>query len=222
MNDIIILGAGGLGLEIAWLIEEINEEKKTWNLIGFMDPHPGVQGKNFLDYPVLGGYSLIEKFQDAHYVIAFGDPRLRETVIEQNKTKINKWANLYSPTVRVHKSHRIGTGVVIGRYTDLTVGCRLGNFAMLNIHVVLGHNVIIGDYSIISPNVTINGGAKIGSVCSVGANAFVRDVTIGDYVSVGASSCVVKDVESDCVVAGVPARVIHKGKPFHSVTVSER
>ena len=222
MNDIIILGAGGLGQEIAWLIEEINEEKKTWNLIGFIDSHPDVQGKHFLDYPVLGPYSLIEKYPNAYYIIAFGDPRLRERIIEQNRTKIGKWGNLYSPTTRVHKSHRIGVGVVIGRYTDLTIGCRLGNFVMLNIHVVLGHNITIGDYSIISPNVTINGGATIGKACSVGANAFVRDVIIGDYVSVGASSCVVKDVASDCVVAGFPARIVHKGKPVHSVTTSER
>ena len=39
MNDLIILGAGGLGQEIAWLVEEINEEKKDWNLIGFIDSH---------------------------------------------------------------------------------------------------------------------------------------------------------------------------------------
>ena len=93
---------------------------------------------------------------------------------------------------------------------------------MLNIHVVLGHDVTIGDYSIVSPNVTINGGAKLGNTCSVGANAFIRDITIGDFVTVGASSCVVKDVESNCVVAGVPANIIKRGKPMHSVTKTER
>ena len=89
---------------------------------------------------------------------------------------------------------------------------------MLNIHVVLGHKVEIGDFSIISPNVTINGNAKIGKSTSIGSNAFVRDVIIGDYVTVGASSCVIKPVESDCVVAGVPASVIRKGAPVHRIT----
>ncbi len=222
MKDLIILGAGGLGQEIAWLVEEINEEKKKWNLIGYMDSHPAVQNKAFLEYPVIGSYSLVTKYPDVYYVIAFGDPRVRRRVVEEVNVNKVKWANLYSPTVRIHRSHSIGNGVVIGRYTDFTVDCKLGNFVMLNIHVVLGHNVMIGDYSIVSPNVTINGGALIGHTCSIGANAFVRDITIGDYVTVGASSCVIKDVESDCVVAGVPARIIHKGKPFHSVTKSER
>lgn len=222
MNDLIILGAGGLGQEIAWLVEEINEEKKDWNLIGFIDSHPAVQNKEFIGYPVIGPYSLVTKYLNAYYIMAFGDPRVRRRIVEEVGVNKVKWATLYSPTVKIHHSHKIGTGVVIGRYTDFTVDCKLGDFVMLNIHVVLGHNVVIGDYSIVSPNVTINGGAHIGHTCSVGANAFIRDVTIGNYVTVGASSCVVKDVESDCVVAGVPARIIHKGKPVHSVTKSER
>ncbi len=223
MDDIIILGAGGLGQEIVWLIEEINEEKKKWNLIGYMDSHPAVQNKSFIGYPVIGPYTLVEKYPNAYYVIAFGDPRLRKRIVENVISNHNiKWANLYSPTVKIHPSHKIGTGVIIGRYTDLTVNCKIGNFVMLNIHVVLGHNVVIGDYSIISPNVTINGGARVGQACSIGANAFIRDITIKDNVTVGASSCVVKDIESDCVIAGVPARIIHKGKPIHSVTKSER
>jgi len=76
---------------------------------------------------------------------------------------------------------------------------------MLNIHSVLGHAVEIGDFSVVSPNVTINGEAVIGSVCYIGANAFVRNVRIGDGSTVGASSAVVKDVPPNCVVAGVPA-----------------
>lgn len=222
VKDIIILGTGGLGQEIAWLIEEINEEKKEWNLIGYIDPDPSIQNKIFLGYPVLGTDSSVTKYTNAYYVIAFGDPRLRRRVVEKVSVNNVKWANLFSPTVRIHHSHTIGNGVIIGRYTDLTVDCKIGNFVMVNIHVVLGHDVVIGDYSIVSPNVTINGEARIGHTCSIGANAFIRDVTIGDYVTVGASSCVVKDVESDCVVAGVPARIIHKGEPVHSVTKSER
>ncbi len=223
MKDIIILGAGGLGQEIAWLIEEINEEKKRWNILGYIDSHPAVQNLEFIGYPVLGPLDLIDKYKNAYYVIAYGDPKLRKRIVQSTLNIYNvKWANLYSPTVRIHSSNKIGKGVVIGRYSDLTLDCQIGNFVMLNIHVVLGHDVIIGDYTIVSPNVTINGSARVGSTCSVGANSFIRDVTINDGVTIGASSCVIRDVESDCVAAGVPVRIIHKGKPIHSVTKSER
>ncbi|MCK4446575.1 MAG: transferase, partial [Candidatus Marinimicrobia bacterium] len=36
-KDIIIIGAGGHAKEIAYLIEDINMEKKTWNLLGYID-----------------------------------------------------------------------------------------------------------------------------------------------------------------------------------------
>jgi sugar O-acyltransferase (sialic acid O-acetyltransferase NeuD family) len=222
MKNIIILGAGGLGKEIAWLIEEINETKIEWEILGFLDSHPSVVNMELLGYKVLGPFEDAHKYPDAYFIIAFGDPRMRENVIQLVSQFDVKWATLISPTVRVHKSNKLGIGVVIGRNTDLTVECTIGNHVMLNIHVVLGHKVEIGDFSIISPNVLLNGDAKIGKCCSIGANAFVRDVVIGDYVTVGASSCVIKPVESDCVVAGVPAVVIRKGAPVHSVTKSLR
>lgn len=222
LKEIIILGAGGLGQEIAWLIEEINENKETWKILGYLDSHPSVQGLTIAEYPVLGTFEDSQKYQNCFFVVAFGDPRKRKETVELVSQYNVKWATLISPTVRVHKSNKIGKGVVIGRYSDLTLGCELGDFVMLNIHVVIGHDVKIGKYSIISPNTTINGSARIGSTCSIGANAFIRDVNIGDFVTVGSSSCVVKDIESNCVIAGVPAKILHKGAPVNSVTKSLR
>ena len=37
MKDIVIIGAGGIGREVAWIIEEINEVNSTWNIVGFVD-----------------------------------------------------------------------------------------------------------------------------------------------------------------------------------------
>lgn len=43
----------------------------------------------------------------------------------------------------------------------------------------------------------INAGSKI-----------IGPVRIGDYVEIGANTVVVKDVPSNCVVAGIPARIL--------------
>lgn len=222
MNNIVIVGAGALGQELAWLIEEINDNKLTWNIRGFLDDFAFINNKEVLGYPVLGKYDDFKSFLDCHFIVGFGDASLREKVIKNMNLKDVKWATLISPTVRVHHSNKIGKGVVIGRYTDLTVNCTLEDFVMLNIHVVLGHEVSVGMYSIISPNVTVNGGGKIGRACQIGSNAFVREVSVGDYSIVGASSCVVKDVEPNSIVAGVPAKVIKIGRPNTSISRSER
>lgn len=222
MKDIIIIGAGALGQEVCWLIEEINDLEKTWNILGFLDDFGYKNSKSFMDYKCLGMVSDAHKFKDAYFVIAYGDPRLRESQFKKMGGNDYKWATLISPTVRVHKSVKIGKGVVIGRNTDLTVNCILKDFTYLNIHVVLGHEVEIGEFSIISPNSTINGGGVIGKCCQVGANSFIKDVVVGDYSTVGASSCVIKPVEEYSVVTGVPAKLLHKGVPNKSISRDAR
>ncbi len=51
----------------------------------------------------------------------------------------------------------------------------------------------------------------IGDFVWIGGGAIIcPGVTIGDRVTVAAGAVVVKDVESDVVVAGVPARVVKR------------
>lgn len=222
MRDLVILGAGGLGSEIAWLVEEINDFSPSWRILGFLDNDPGLTGKSFLGYPVLGTDDDAHLFPEAGFVLGVGDPGLRRRVVERIGPIASHWPTLVSPTVRLHKSNTLGMGVVVGRLADMTIDCVIEDFVMINIHAVLGHAVHVGRYSIIDPNVTINGEGRIGAGCLVGANSFIRDVTVGDDVTIGAGAVVVKDVPGDCVVGGVPARVIRAGRPVHGLTKSER
>jgi acetyltransferase-like isoleucine patch superfamily enzyme len=49
----------------------------------------------------------------------------------------------------------------------------------------------------------------IGKQCFIGANSIILPgISIGDHVIVGAGSIVTKDVKSNCIVAGNPAKII--------------
>lgn len=53
---------------------------------------------------------------------------------------------------------------------------------------------------------------RIGQKCFIGSNAIIMPgVTIGDEVIVGSGAVVTKDVPSNCIVAGNPAKVIKQG-----------
>ena len=56
----------------------------------------------------------------------------------------------------------------------------------------------------------INKKTKIGDNCLMGTC-----VAIGDNVVVGANSVVVKDVPPNCIVAGVPAKIIKESINMH-------
>lgn len=52
----------------------------------------------------------------------------------------------------------------------------------------------------------------IGKKCFIGANAIIMaGVKIGDQVIVGSGAIVTKDVPSNCIVAGNPAKIIKSG-----------
>jgi len=75
--------------------------------------------------------------------------------------------------------------------------------------VQVAHNVIIGERSIITAHVEISGSVTIGNDCWVAPNVSIREkITIGDNVLIGIGSVVVKNIESNLVVAGAPARPI--------------
>lgn len=63
MRDIVIIGAGGIGREVAWIIEEINKVKPTWNIIGFADENSEMWDKELNGYRVLGGFEALDKLE---------------------------------------------------------------------------------------------------------------------------------------------------------------
>jgi acetyltransferase-like isoleucine patch superfamily enzyme len=58
----------------------------------------------------------------------------------------------------------------------------------------------------------LNTNTYIGKRCFIGANAIIMaGIKIGDEVIVGSGAIVTKDVPSNCIVAGNPAKIIKTG-----------
>ena len=85
-------------------------------------------------------------------------------------------------------------------------------------YVVVPSNTVIGDHCRLRPGVVIgkrdlsdntSGGCVIGSHVEFGVGAkILGPLTIGDNVIIGANAVVTKDVPSNSIVAGAPARVL--------------
>jgi len=97
----------------------------------------------------------------------------------------------------------IGEGFVLHHATGLVLNSKVE----LGANVTLNHNTTIGNKTTIQGEDL--GSPKIGDNVTVGPNSvIIGPITIGDNVIIGAGSVVVKDVPSNSIVAGNPARVI--------------
>jgi serine O-acetyltransferase len=83
--------------------------------------------------------------------------------------------------------------------------------------VVVGETAVIGDFVTLFQGVTLGGTGKergkrhptLGNHVVVGAGAKVLgNITIGDFVKIGANSVVLRSVPSNSTVIGIPGRII--------------
>ena len=108
---------------------------------------------------------------------------------------VNVWGMDIGPGCAISFSARLDKsyprGIHIGEGTAINFGA-----------VVLTHDTPRG----------VHADTWIGKQCNIGANSIIMaGVRVGDNCVVAAASVVMKDVPSNCLVAGNPARIIEKG-----------
>ena len=169
--------------------------------------------KLFVDEPyVKDGYESIQSFNPEEYLIMI--PVSNSQAREKMVNKLPKGTEFFSfihPTALIMEPETIkwGEGVFIGAYSILTVDIQLGNHAILNRGVHLGHGCRIGDYFSAMPSCVVSGDVKIGDNVYLGTNCSVKEkITICDNVTIGMNSPVHHDILTSGVYVGDNLRKI--------------
>lgn len=126
-------------------------------------------------------------YRKKHYIIA-------RYISEKAKRKTG---------IEIHPGATIGKGLFI----DHGIGVVIGETAVIGDNVTMFHGVTLGGvgsskgkrHPTIGNNVFIGTGAKI-----------LGNITVGDNAKIGANSVVLKNIEENVTVVGIPGKVVKK------------
>lgn len=215
---LLVFGSGGISKETYSLVKQINEHnsQKVYNFIGFVEDEASKIGVEIID-----GYKVvtcdeeileyISCFSVIGIIIPIGNPKVKSIIY--NKINGNEnvvYPNLVHPSVKFDENTvRLGIGNILTAGVNLTCDIKIGNFNLINLNSTIGHDTEIKDYNVINPLVAVSGNVIVNNGCLVGTGAkILQQLTIGENVTIGSGAVVVKDVEENCTVVGIPAKRI--------------
>lgn len=209
MKDLIIYGAGGFGRETRLMIEQINEDRPQWNVIGFVDDGKKA-GVVVDDLEVLGGRDyLLQRSSTISVVLALADPQLRKRVAQNLQSTLLDFPVLIHPNVQLGDKRRnsFGEGTIVSEGNILTTSVSLGRFVILNLACTVGHDVMVRDFASIMPGCHISGSVSIGEGTFIGTGArLIQNLSIGSWCKIGAGAVVTKSFGDGLRILGIPAK----------------
>ena len=209
MKDLYIIGAGGFGREVAWIVERINSIKPTWNLKGFIDDNETLWGNTEGEYHVFGGCEYLSALEDVYAVCAVGSSNVRKKIIEKLKDTSVKFATLVDPSVLYSNSVKIGEGAIVCAGTIITVDVNIGDHVIVNLDCTIGHDAVIDDFVTIYPSVNVSGNVLIGECSELGTGTqIIQGKKVISNTIIGAGAIVVKDCIESGTYVGSPAKKI--------------
>jgi sugar O-acyltransferase (sialic acid O-acetyltransferase NeuD family) len=210
MENIVILGYGGVGRFVLHAINEINLISPRWQVLGFLDDESSNNQTAIEGVPVLGTSDWLIENPNVAVILAIADPVIKSNILNKlNKYGCNNFPVLIHPGTWIAENVSIGDGSIIYPGARINVSSNIGRFVTINMNCSIGHDATIEDFSFIAPNVSIGGNTRVGKGTSLGiGSSVIQSIAIGAWSTVGAGSVVIKDVLAKHRVAGNPAKPI--------------
>jgi hypothetical protein len=166
-NSIHIIGAGGYGVEIAYLV------KCQYPIVNIFYYDDNLRDDHIWPIDFLIG----DKEISGDCILAIGDPAVRRDIV--NRVKGNSKLNF--PNIDLSNSlsyptssaNSIGVGNIIMPGAIIGLNSKVGSFNILGANVGIGHDVEIGDFNFIGPNCFLAGNSKIGDFCKLSFGSFI-------------------------------------------------
>lgn len=209
LRPLIIWGAGGHAVSVANVAWSVGYEVKN-----FVDQNK--MGRELLGIPIIGGFSEIDDPFKYSHGIAVGDNSARERILNAllNEFKGLDFPVLIHETATISFFSNVGEGTVVMPHAVVGPNSTVGKFCLINTRASVDHDCVVQDFASLAPAAVTGGAVSIGkrSVISIGATV-KHGIEIGDDSVLGAHSYLNKNLSSNQVAYGSPAKVV-RGRRF--------
>ncbi len=129
-------------------------------------------------------------------------------------TKLAPWdsrfQNLIDPSVTLASNVELGEGVLISMGTTILNACRIGDGVIVGTSVTILHDVNVGAFCTLGGGAIVGAGSQIEDHAFLGVGAVIASggFRIGTKAKMAAGAVALKDVPSEAMAIGNPARVI--------------
>ena len=206
MDNIIIIGAGAFGHELAdFVTESIENGKLKGSFGGFLDDN--LTRYDHREWRFLGGLDSYSPKSNDRFLISVGTPASREMLLQRVLAKQGTLMTFVHPLANVSKYATIMSGSIIGPYATISYDAKIGQNVMLNSYAAVGHHSIVGDNTVICPKCLVAGECNIGRSVFIGSSVtIVPKIVVGEGAKLAAGSVVFRNVRANMLAAGNPAK----------------
>lgn len=200
MIPLVIVGAGSAGKLFRQVVEDINQEQKTFDFLGFLDDEK--------TGPAIVGRTRELPKMLTHYVLAVNNS-LRRQYLDTQITN-GRAATLIHPTARIGDDVILGPGSVLAHNAVITTTATAGPHSHLNVGASIHQGSVCGPFLTLGPKATVCGDCVVGPNVEMGSGATIVNLLhVASETKIGAGATVVRNItEGGNVWAGVPARRI--------------
>ena len=209
MKNLIIIGARGFGREYYNGIILRDDYGRDYIIKGFLDDKTDALDRYDGYPPILGSTENYEIQENDIFTCALGDSYYREKYTNIILKKGGEFMPLISSKSLIHKSAKIGRGVMISSFCNISSDVEIGDFVTIQPFCNIGHDAKIGNYCSLESFTFMGGFSQIGDYTTLHTRSTILPkIKIGTNCKVGAGSVVIRYIKDNTTVFGVPAKKV--------------